>query len=103
VPEKIETPQKSSTKEKQKRRPSLSLNSIAKAVSEVVKTPNQETTKDIKRHGDQHDALEDATITLKLTEALTNSTWMVNLPQEKDLKEMKKIKEGKTRNISMEN
>lgn len=47
-----------------KRRPSLSLNSIAEAVSESLGGK-------LGRATDQHDALEDAILTLRLTEELT--------------------------------
>jgi DNA polymerase III epsilon subunit-like protein len=102
APEVTETPPKGETKEKRRRRPSLSLNSIAKAVSECGEGTKDDKTKNIGRHGEQHDALEDATITLRLTEALTDSPWQINLPKENELKEKKKTNE-KNKNISMEN
>lgn len=51
------------------RRPSVSLNSIAKAVSE--KTPSEAASKRLERTTEYHDALEDATLTLNIAETLT--------------------------------
>jgi DNA polymerase III epsilon subunit-like protein len=77
APDKSQEEQKTteSKESKSKRRPSLSLNSIAKAVSEI------EGQKEIKRASDQHDALEDALLTLKLTETLAQP-WNLKPPQE---------------------
>lgn len=64
-------PRSNGVTEQTKRRPSVSLDSIAKAVSEADFQSGNSNAKEIKRDSDQHNALEDAILTLKLTEELT--------------------------------
>jgi hypothetical protein len=77
-----------------KRKPSLSLNSIAQAISELQASQEQkENAPKLSRTNDQHDALEDAILTLELTQILTKP-WSLNLKKQKEDKGKVTIEEN---------